>query len=72
MTTFYRSVITLEVMSDCPLDELPLEVIIAECNEGDMVMGWMDIATTQIDRPRLDLLLTLAGSDPSFFSPDDE
>jgi hypothetical protein len=72
MSEYRKNTIVITVLSDGPIDDLPLERIIYECDEGSMVMGDMDLASMVIDRPRMDQLLTLAGSDPSFFFEDEE
>ena len=65
---YYRSRVILTVLSEEPLDDLDIETILYKCNEENMVLGAVDLATTQIDRQAMDTELILAGSDPSFFS----
>lgn len=71
-TEFYRNVVTVTILSDRPIDGMDIDTLLYQCTDGDMVMGAMDLATTQIDRARMDQELILAGSDPTFFSPDDD
>lgn len=72
MSELRVNTITLTVLSDGPIDDLTLERIIYECDEGSMVMGDMSIASQITDRARMDMYLILAGSDPSFFSTEEE
>jgi hypothetical protein len=72
MSAFYRSRIILTVLSEAPLDGMDVGDILYECDEGSMVLGAVDIATTQVDRATIDQELHLAGSDPSFFQEEPE
>ena len=71
MSEYRKNTIILTVLSDRPIDGMDIGAILYNCDEGDMVLGDVDIAATVIDRPRMDALLTLAGSDPSFFGDEE-
>jgi hypothetical protein len=65
--TFYRSRITLTVLSNRPVDGMELGAIIYECEEGDMVLGDVSLDTQSLTREQMNTELVEAGSDPSFF-----
>lgn len=66
-TKFYRTQIIFEVLSDEPIpDELGLDGVLYECNEG----GWSGQTTgwhsEEVSRELMSDLLIAQGSDPEF------
>lgn len=72
MTTYYRNRLTLTVLSDRPIEGLDIGYLLEQCDTGDMVLGAVDLSTDTLDRAGIDAELIAAGSDPGFYSDDDE
>lgn len=69
---FFRSTVTLTVLSDRSIADDALGVILENCDDGDCVLASLEHDEETLTRPEMDEALTKAGSDPSFFPDDDE
>lgn len=72
MTTFYRTTITINVLSDRDIIEDDIGTIVSNCDEGDCVMASAEVGRSQIDGESMARALTAAGSEPGFFQLDAE
>ena len=75
MTKFYRTVITLEILSeDTGPSEASLGEIADECDDGAWSGHFLKVEQTEVTPKKMAELLQGQGSDPSFFdlTPDGE
>jgi hypothetical protein len=66
MTTYYRRVLTLEVLSDRRTDELSMADLAYEITDGDASGAFLSDTTTEIGPEAMIGLLITQGSDPEF------
>lgn len=67
---FYRTVITVEVLSDRPYDPDSLEDVSYDILDGDCSGDWSVTEAQAVDSERMAELLVAQGSDPSFMFGD--
>lgn len=71
--TFYRQVVTVEILSETPIpDSLELEDIADEITNGAWSGNVEVTVNEQIDGPRMAELLAAQGSDPAFLQLTDD
>lgn len=73
--TYYRTKISFVVLSERPIDTDNLDTIIYDtiiynCDEGDCVLHSTGFETQEQTAEQMQVLLTEAGSDPTFFMLD--
>ena len=69
---FYRTVITIEVLSEEPVEAMDVDDIAYEIREGSY-SGEVEFGPSEVvDGPTMARLLMKQGSDPEFFGLDDE
>ena len=65
---FYKTVITIEVLSEEPIEPgTDLETIAHECKEGDWSLGYVNEKETILNGKQAAKALLNQASDPSFF-----
>lgn len=69
---FYLTRITIEVLSEEPIDDLDMEQISYEVDEGSCVGSGLKFDTTEINEQQVRDRLADFGSDPAFFDLDEE
>lgn len=69
---FYKSRVTMTVLSDRPVEDMDVKDIIYQCDDGDMVLHSIVVAAETLSRAQLDAALIEAGSDPEFFPSDED
>lgn len=67
-----KNTITLQVLSAEDISEWELGVILEACDTGPCVMGPHGFVTEVITREQMDAALIEAGSDPEFFSAEED
>jgi hypothetical protein len=70
----YRTVIRYEILSEEPIENLSLERIAEECNDGSWSGAFLDeeIVNEELTGEEAVKKIKEQGSDPSFFFMDDE
>jgi hypothetical protein len=67
---YYRSLITLEVLSDEPIEEMGLGDIIRECDSGHLSGDTFSFVQTEVTPHHMEHLLIAQRSDPCFLLGD--
>jgi len=71
--TYYRTKITLEVLSEDPIPRIQdLGSILEDCDTGPYVLGGLDMGSEVLTREEMDRALIAAGSNETFFCPEGE
>lgn len=63
---YYRTIITVEVLSDFPYDPESLEQISNDITDGDCSGKWQIVDSKEVNKHQMEQLLVEQGSDPSF------
>ena len=67
MNIYYKTTITVDILSENPIAHLPPELIIRECNSGAFVMGdYLEHEQIRTPEEMAEDLIE-AGSEPGFF-----
>jgi len=69
---FYKTVITLEVLSEEPLEDVPLEYIVQQCDEGDFSGDWNITESQELTGKEMAQALVGQRSEPEFFNLDED
>lgn len=70
--TYYRTVLTVEVLSTTPVADWDLSDIAREMVYGDVSGDWQVATVEEVTEERMSELLIAQGSDPSFLLGDEE
>ncbi len=70
---YYRTTYTFMVLSEERIPEdMPLNVVVAECDDGDYVGQYLDSVVEVLDAKAMAQALRAAGSTPDFFDLEDD
>lgn len=70
MSKFYKTIVTIEVLSDHPIDNYSLGEIIEESISGEFSMGNEKREVMKLTKAEMKKECLNQGSDPSFFGID--
>jgi len=68
---FYRTLVTVEVLSEEPYCPETLEEVARDICDGDCSGDWTHEKSIEVDGPTMAKLLIKQGSDPGFFQLDE-
>jgi hypothetical protein len=69
---FYKTIITIEVLSEEPYNPDSVQEIDYDITDGDCSGKFDVVESIEVDAPTMAALLKSQGSDPEFFQLDDE
>ena len=69
---FHRTLISVEVLSEDPIPDMPLEDIVSTMNNGDYVGTWDTVNQAEVNAKQAVQVLHALGSEPGFFNLTEE
>jgi len=69
---YYRTMITIEVLSEDPIEAISLQDVVYGITEGHWSGDWNAEESLEVTAPQMAKLLIAQGSDPEFFNLDDD